>query len=264
MEFRGYYTTCPIHDIEGKPYKLNWRNKGLEYVGTYFECCGTVCLKSTEKQLEAYSQWVSGERKNKPRRTSLWLHEALTNNDTDIWRERGELDAEYGFGLVEENKPQYQVHEAISYFHHLNESVGETALIQLFFAEPKSVIWELDDVMGAPHMKEDIRRYHNVRLFQLLTQDSHIENYYKDSQQWLERNALLSPDPFEASKALYRLKALNKDLPKYITLSDLQSILEHSARHGIYPQKEDIDLWMNELDRFGVKIKNNTKTDYQP
>ncbi len=156
------------------------------------------------------------------------------------------------------------MHEAISYFHHLNESVGETALIQLVFAEPKSVIWELDDVMGAPHMKEDIRRYHNVRLFQLLTQDSHIENYYKDSQQWLERNALISPDPFEASKALYRLKALNTDLPQYITISDLQSILEHSARHGIYPQKEDIDMWMNELDRFGVKIKNNTKTDYQP
>ena len=263
MEFRGYYTVCPIHEIEGEKYFLEWRKKGLEYVGTYFSCCGTVCLESTAKQTAALTEWVEGVRKNRPRRTSLWLHEALNNQDRDIWRERGELDAQYGFGKVGEIKPQYQVHEAISYFHHLNQSVGETALIQLFFAEPKSVIWELDDVMGAPHMKEDIRRFHNVRLFQLLTQETDMNSYYRDSQKWLERHALLSPDPFEATKALYRLKAFNEDLPHHITISELQSIMEHSAHHGIYPNKDEIDSWMIELDKFGVKIKHTQRSDYE-
>ena len=265
MEYRGYYTVCPIHDTEGEEYFVNWRNKGLECVGTYFDCCGVVCLKSTKKQFEAFKDWKDGNRSKKPRKTSLWLQEALNEQDIDIWRDRGELDAQYGFGSVQNSKPDYQVHEAITFFHHLHESIGETALIQLFFAEPKSVIWELDDVLGAPHMKEDIRRFHNVRLLQLLTQEVDIENYYNDSQKWLERNALLSPDPFEATKALYRLKAKNKDLPHFITISDLQSIMEHSAKHGIYPDKKDIDKWMNELDSYGVKVKNiNRSNNFEP
>jgi len=265
MEYRGYYTVCPIHVEEGKEYLIDWRNKGLEFVGTYFDCCGIICLKSSKAQAVAFDDWKEGRRVKKPRKTSLWLYEALNEQDTDIWRDRGELDAQYGFGVVKGSKPQYQVHEAISFFHHLNESIGETALIQLFFAEPKSVIWELDDMMGAPHMKEDIRRFHNVRLFQLLTQEADIENYYADSQKWLEQNALLSPDPFEATKALYRLKATNKDLPHFITISDLQSVMEHSANHGIYPNKKDIDSWMEELNSYGVKVKNiNLSNDYGP
>jgi len=266
--YKGYYTSCPVHDVnlsDGKPYFIDWRDKGKEDVGHYFQCCGLICLKSTRQQFQSIKDWRDNVRDKKPRITSLWVKEAL-DGDTDIWRDRGELDASYGFGVdMVGLRPSYQVHEAITYLHMLDENIGETVLTQFFLAEPYALAWEMDDLMGAPEMRDDIRRHFNVDLFQLIYEEAEELAYTKNALNWLERNALLSPDPLRATQAMYRLKAKTNQLPKSIHMADINSLLEHSNEAGFEVYEKDISAWFEELKSYGVELDpSNIHPDYKP
>ena len=63
------------------------------------------------------------------------------------------------------------------------------------------------------------------------------EDYFKQSVEWLERNSLITPDP-RATKALFRLKAKLKDLPKNITFSYVNSIINHAKEAGFMLKKK--------------------------
>ena len=265
---KGYFTTCPIHEHTsyggGEPYSINWRNKGLEEIGHYFSCCGVVCLKSTRAQYNSIVDWKCGERMRQPYITSVWVKEAL-EGDTDIWRDRGELDASYGFGVINESIPDYQVHEAITYLHTLDENIGETVLNQYFLAEPHALAWELDELMSSPEMRDDIRKHFNVNLFQLIQERADKESHMQKAVRWLEGNALLTPDPLRATQALYRLKAQTDSLPQKITMADIQSIIEHTNKAGFVVEESDVSKWFDELKSYGVELdKSNIHPDYQP
>ncbi len=268
--FKGYYTVCPVHDDcepfgVGHPYAVDWRGRGKEVVGHYFPCCGTVCLKSTREQYRAVKGWREGNRNRKPRQTSLWVKEAI-EGDTDIWRERGELDATYGFGEVESGgKPDYQVHEAITFLHTMDEDIGITALNQFFLAEPNALAWEMDDVMGSLEMKDDIRRHFNVNLFQLIQENASSDDYAKKALTWLERNALLSPDPFRATQSMFRLKAKTNQLPLTLHMKDINNLLHHTTEAGFVLDEREVTAWFEELKSYGVELdRSNIHPDYQP
>lgn len=267
--YKGFFDVCPIHETEkhsaGIPYYVDWRGEGKECVGNYFPCCGTVCLKSTKSNFESVLKYRQKLRSKKPRKTNLWVAEAL-EGDTDIWRERGEIDASYGFGTDKEGvRPPYQVHEAITYLHTIDESIGETVLNQFFLAEPQSALWELDDLMASEKMIHDIRKHFNVGLFNLVYQQKQGEDYFKQSVEWLERNSLITPDPFRATKALFRLKAKLKDLPKHITFSYVNSIINHAKEAGFEVEEKEISSWLNELQVYGVGFDmSNRHPDYIP
>ena len=114
----------------------------------------------------------------------------------DIWRECGELDATYGFGdtLLGE-KPEYKVHEALTYLHTLDENIGEVGILQLFMVEPHMVAWEMDEAMSSPEMHDDIRKHYNVKLFQLVNEKAAEKAIIDCSILWLQRHGLLTPDP---------------------------------------------------------------------
>ena len=264
----GYFTTCPIHENTsagvGQPYNLNWRKKGKEEVGQYFSCCGVVCLKSTRTQYNNVIDWKTNRRNTKPYITSLWVKEAL-EGDTDIWRDRGELDAAYGFGVIKGEIPDYQVHEAITYLHTLDENIGETVLNQFFLAEPHAIVWELDELMRSPEMRDDIRKHFNVNLFQLIDERANKGSYVNKAVTWLEANALITPDPLRATQALYRLKAQINNLPSHITVSYIQSVIEHTNKAGFVVDAKDISQWCDELKSYGVELdKSNIHSYYQP
>jgi len=272
-EYRGYYTSCPIHseenDENGLEYKIEWRGKGKEVIGHYFPCCGSVCLKSTYQQFKAVQEWLKGQKERQPKRVSLWVKEAL-EGDSDIWRDRGELDAIYGFGEVADGEtPHYKVHEAITYFHTLDESIGETSLFQLFLSEPHMLSWEMDEVMASPEMHDDIRKHYDVNLFQELTKKATEETLIENAIAWLKGHALLTPDPFGAVQSMYRLMAKNNTLPKSIKLSDINTLIEHSEHAGFDFEEHTTSMWLNdwfqELKDYGIELDDKDKhPDFVP
>lgn len=268
-EYRGYYTSCPIHgdnDSEnGVPYLIDWRGRGKEIVGHYFPCCGSVCLKSTKSQFNSVKSWLRGGQKRKPRTTSLWVKEAL-EGDEDIWRERGELDATYGFGetLLGE-KPEYKVHEALTYLHTLDENIGEVGILQLFMVEPHMVAWEMDEAMSSPEMHDDIRKHYNVKLFQLVNEKAAEKAIIDCSILWLQRHGLLTPDPFKAVQSLYRLMAKQGTIPKNITMKDIETVIRHSEDAGFDADDLSITSWFDELSSYGVELhRNDRHPDFVP
>ena len=90
-------------------------------------------------------------------------------------------------------------------------------------------------------------------------------SYVLGAAKWLERNALITPDPLRATQALYRLKAQMGNLPQYIKMADIHSIIEHTNKAGFVVDEKDVSQWFNELKSYGVEIDPTTiHPDYQP
>lgn len=268
-DYNGFYDTCPIHEEskhgEGIAYYVDWRTRGQEVIGNYFPCCGTICLKSSKQNYESVMRYRQGLQSRQPSKTNLWVSEAI-EGDIDIWRERGEIDATYGFGTnIEGVRPKYQVHEAITYLHTIDESIGETVLNQFFMAEPHALFWEMDDLMASETMGDDIRKHFNVGLFGLIYRQGQKDAYLKQSIEWLERHSLITPDPLRATQALFRLKAQLKQLPETITLSYLNTIIEHTNDAGFDVEEDEISAWLKELSVYGVDFdKSKIHPDFIP
>lgn len=256
-----------VHGVEGNPYWLAWRGNTPEQVGNYFPCCGVrLDYTARDENMVKAARDMEEEGHNviinefAKQMETLWGFESLVEGDADRWRDRGELDARYGFGRFERETP-YLVHEAILYLNELDSTLSYTAMMQLHDVVPNSIGWEVDDFMSSDLGKRPIGDFFDVEMFRTIARQSGKNTMMTKAAHWLFQNYTGTTDPLSSySNCLIARNKLGMEVKT--TVDQLFNILNDSTKNEVF--LNDIEMAVANLKNHGVPVETLDNSEFEP